>query len=76
MRVGQQGGYVVIFDAVFPTVPWRKPLAWAIRRMDRGRFVRSQQEIEALLPYRERWLIERQPYSYNGLEILTCWLIL
>jgi SAM-dependent methyltransferase len=75
MRVARQGGYVVIFDAVLPTAVWRNPLAWTIRRMDRGRFVRSQQDTEALLPHRERWSIERLPYSYNGLEILTCWLI-
>jgi SAM-dependent methyltransferase len=75
LRVGQPGGYVVIFDAVFPAVAWRKPLAWAIRRIDRGRFVRSQEEMEELLPSREKWSIERCPYSYNGLEILTCWLI-
>ena len=75
VRVSRPGGYVVIFDAVFPSVAWRKPLAWAIRRIDRGRFVRSQQKMEELLPSRERWSIERCPYSYNGLEILTCWLI-
>ena len=72
MRVTAPGGYCVIFDSVIPEPLWSRPLPWAIRRMDRGRFVRSQEAIESLLIDRYKWRCERFSYSLYGLEGLFC----
>ena len=47
-RVLVPNGRVVIFDAILPTSRLNLP-AWAIRKLDRGRWVRSQAHLEALL---------------------------
>jgi len=60
------------FDAVLPIRWWLRPLATAIRRGDRGKFIRSQTTIESLLPKRSLWSIERKLYSWTGLEMIVC----
>jgi SAM-dependent methyltransferase len=72
IRICKPGGYIVIFAAVLPRSVWRRPLATLLRRLDRGRYMRSQEEVESLLSLREKWSIERQVYSYTGLEWLIC----
>jgi ubiquinone/menaquinone biosynthesis C-methylase UbiE len=73
LRVCRPNGYVVIFDAVLPVRAWQRPVAYALRRADRGRFVRSQAAFESLLPQRSRWSVERVAYSHTGMEIVICW---
>jgi ubiquinone/menaquinone biosynthesis C-methylase UbiE len=72
LRVCRSNGQVVIFDAVLPVHAWQRPLAYALRRADRGRFVRSQAAFEALLPQRSRWSVRRAAYSRTGMEIVIC----
>lgn len=72
LRVCRAGGAVVLFDAVLPEPAWRRPLSWAIRRLDRGRHMRRQAALEALLAERERWTCERLCYSPAGHEGLFC----
>jgi ubiquinone/menaquinone biosynthesis C-methylase UbiE len=72
LRVCTSKGQVVIFDAVLPVRAWQRPLAYAIRRADRGRFVRSQAGFEMLLPQRTLWSVKRAAYSHTGLEIVIC----
>jgi len=72
LRVCRWNGSVVIFDAVLPVRAWQRPLAYALRRADRGRFVRSQPAFELLLPQRSHWSVERAAYSHTGLEIVIC----
>jgi len=72
MRICCPGGYVVIFDAVLPEPPWKRPVAWMIRRLDRGRFIRTQFALESILPQCEGWICERLSYSLTGLEGLLC----
>ncbi len=72
-RICSPDGYIVMIDAVLPKRAWRRPLAYAVRRSDRGRYVRSQSELESLLPARQDWTVARHRYSYTGLEILVCW---
>lgn len=71
-RVCRANGHVLVVDAVLPVRAWQRPLAYAIRRADRGRFVRSQAALESLLPERSQWSVERVPYSRTGLEIVIC----
>jgi SAM-dependent methyltransferase len=72
VRVTAPGGYCIIFDNVFPEPIWSRPLAWLIRKMDRGRFVRRQMVLESLLGDREQWHCERFSYSLYALEGLFC----
>jgi SAM-dependent methyltransferase len=72
LRVCHSPGYVVIMDWVSPRHRWRRPLAAGIQRLDRGKFIRSQQEMEALLPDRHNWSIQRFTYTAAGLEMLSC----
>jgi SAM-dependent methyltransferase len=71
-RVTSPGGYCVIFDAVLPEAIWRRPLPWLIRKIDRGRFMRTQEELESLLTHRMDWKCERFMYSIYGLEGIFC----
>jgi SAM-dependent methyltransferase len=75
VRVTARRGYCVIFDNVFPEYAWRRPMAWLIRRMDRGEFIRRQAALEALLCQRDEWHCERYSYSLYGLEGLFCILL-
>lgn len=72
MRVVKPQGVVVLFDAVKPHSVWRRPPAALIRRLDRGRYMRNQEELAGLLPTRESWTIERYTYTLTGLEMLLC----
>ena len=74
-RVVHPRGYVVIWDNVLPAPAWRRPAAYAIRRLDRGQFVRSQEHLLSLLPSRPDWRVERFTYSYVGLEMLGMYLV-
>ncbi|MBU6358480.1 MAG: methyltransferase domain-containing protein [Chloroflexi bacterium] len=72
-RVTKMGGHVVIVDSVLPKLGWHRPIAWGIRKSDRGRFVRTEsclREIIKQVP--AHWQISRQSYSFYGLEALTC----
>jgi SAM-dependent methyltransferase len=75
MRVCRVGGYVAILDAVMPRKAWRRPVAYGLRRFDRGQFVRHQQGLLSLLPERESWKVERFTYALTGLEILGCYFL-
>jgi SAM-dependent methyltransferase len=44
-----RAGRIVVFDAVLPRRPRRQPLAWALRRLDRGGFMRGEVALRALL---------------------------
>lgn len=72
LRVRRPGGYIVIFDAVMPERAWRRPVAWTLRRLDRGRHMRCQGDLESLLLHRESWMCERVDYSLYGHEGLFC----
>jgi hypothetical protein len=72
VRVCKQDGQVVICDGVYPTRWWTRPLPWVIRYADRGRYMRTQSELEELLPSGLNWRVERQTCAWNGLEMLLC----
>jgi ubiquinone/menaquinone biosynthesis C-methylase UbiE len=66
-RVTRSGGPMVVMDAVLPRSPWRRPVAYALRKLDRGGCVRSEAHHRTLLG--EGWTIERALMAYNGLEV-------
>ncbi len=72
IRICCPGGYIIVFDAVLPKSGWRHPLPMLIRKMDRGRYMRSQEEVESLFTRRMDWNFERIRYSLYGLEGIFC----
>lgn len=66
-RVTRDGGAMVIMDAVLPESAWRRPLAYLLRKLDRGGRVRTEAHHRALLG--EHWQVTRELMAYNGLEV-------
>lgn len=71
-RVTRLGGFCVIFDAILPEPAWSRPLPLLIRKIDRGRYMRTQREIESLLTRPMDWNCEQFRYSLYGLEGVFC----
>ncbi len=71
LRVCKPGGRVVVIDAVLPRSAWLRPLAWLTRRLDRGRHMRTQPQLESLLGECASWRFQRETYALNGLECLV-----
>jgi len=74
VRVCKAGGTVIVFDGVYPESVWRHPLAWLLRKIDRGWFMRRQSALEALLPKSGSWDVKRIHYSKLGHEGVFCFL--
>jgi hypothetical protein len=72
IRVTSLQGETIVVDSVWAERAWRRPVAWVLRRLDRGCWVRSQTGIEALLPDRAAWSCERFTYAWTGLEGVWC----
>ena len=72
VRVVRPGGWVVVFDGVMPRSGFRRPFIWLLRKLDRGRYMRRQEVLEALLMERERWLVKRFQYCLWGHEGVLC----
>ena len=73
-RVTKPGGTCVILDAVLPFSAWRRPIPWLIRKLDRGEFMRSQENLyEIIASSGSKWHCERFSYSLYGLEAVICW---
>lgn len=67
-RVARPRGLLVVFDGVLPRSFWRRPLASLIRFLDRGRHMRSETELRALLAPAIRQPMTRFEYAMTGLE--------
>jgi len=73
LRVVRPGGYIVVFDGVMPKSLWHNPFVWALRKLDRGRHMRRQDNLESLLAGDPAsWTFKRFTYSLWGHEGLLC----
>jgi len=72
MRVVQPDGPVVILDGVRPAAARQRPLAAAIRALDRGRHMRDEGALLALFDGIPGWRHERVTYAATGLEGVWC----
>lgn len=72
VRCTRPGGNIVILDNAWPIRPFYRPLAWLTRRLDRGCWVRTEEELFNLVnsAYQGRWKKQRLTYSFTGLEML------
>lgn len=68
IRVTRVGGHVVVFDPVLPRAAWKRPQAWALCKLDRGEFIRSQEVYESCILRTPEWKTLRFKHSYLGTE--------
>ncbi|MFZ0961355.1 MAG: class I SAM-dependent methyltransferase [Terriglobia bacterium] len=68
VRVTRPGGQAVLFDPVLPKAAWRRPQAWALCKLDRGRFIRSQGDYESCILGAREWKTFRFTHTYLGAE--------
>jgi SAM-dependent methyltransferase len=72
LRVTRPGGYAVVLDWCWPESAWRRPGAWVLLKLDRGRYMRKRQQLLALLPRPGCWSSQRAVYSLFRCEGLFC----
>jgi SAM-dependent methyltransferase len=68
VRVTRAGGHVILFDPMLPKAAWKRPHAWALCKLDRGRFIRSQDDYESSILKAPQWKTFRFTHSYLGTE--------
>jgi ubiquinone/menaquinone biosynthesis C-methylase UbiE len=69
-RSVRRGGRLVIFDNVMPRSGFIRPLAWLMRKFDRGEWGRDEEQLLSLVHSagEKDWTSIRFTYSYYGLE--------
>jgi len=72
VRVTRPGGYAVVLDWCWPESAWRRPGAWAVLKLDRGRYMRKREQLLSLLPRPDDWSAQRAVYSLFRCEGLFC----
>ncbi len=72
IRIVKPGGYLMIFDGILPESIMKRPLAWILRKLDRGRFMRYEKKLRELFPQQSLWKYERINYSSFGHEGVFC----
>lgn len=63
-------GRIILFDSVWPRVPFYRPLAWLLCYFDRGKWMLREEELLELVntAYPKRWQGRRFTYTFTGLE--------
>jgi SAM-dependent methyltransferase len=77
-RCVEPGGRVVVFDNVWPRRAMTRPVAWLLRKLDRGAWIRSEAALRVLVTDSAAgtWTVRRFTYSLNGMEGLIMTLTL
>ena len=72
LRCTRPAGRVIIIDTAWPRYPLLRPVAWLLRKLDRGRWTRTEDELLkiAFLADTRNWTLKRCTYSLLGLELL------
>ena len=71
-RCLKRGGRFVVLEDVWPRRNWSRPIAWLVRWLDRGRFMRTEEELLTLFQQAcpGKWVWERHNYNMIGSELL------
>ncbi len=71
-RALEPHGTAVIIDGVLPVSPLRRPIAWILRKIDRGRWIRSEAANRALVGAAGLKLrsARRATFAWTGLELI------
>jgi SAM-dependent methyltransferase len=72
-RCTRPGGRIVLMDVVLPVRAWCRPVAWLMCQLDRGEWVRSEEELRQLVDaaYPGDWSLLRYTCNYLGAEALA-----
>jgi SAM-dependent methyltransferase len=72
-RCLRPGGRIVLMDIVFPRRAWRRPVAWTMLKLDRGEWVRREEELRRLVAGAcpGDWSATRYTCNYLGVEALA-----
>lgn len=72
-RCAKKNGKVIIIDNVWPKNSLARPLAWLIRRLDRGEWIRNEEDLIRMVncAVTGQWQHKRFTYTVNGLECLV-----
>ena len=71
LRVCKEKGHLIIFDAVLPKSYLNKPIAWLIRKADRGKYMRNEKELLFIISNNSNIIYQQRiTYSYTGLEAI------
>jgi SAM-dependent methyltransferase len=71
-RCLRRGGRLIVLEDVWPRRAWTRPIAWLIRRLDRGEYMRTEEELLALFQEARpgNWEYRRFTYTLVGHELL------
>jgi SAM-dependent methyltransferase len=72
LRVTRSGGQVTVFDPVLPRAAFSRPQAYALCKLDRGRFIRTEPVLRSRILAPGDWHTQRIKHSYIGTEGLLC----
>lgn len=71
-RCLRPGGTLIVLEDIWPLKAWTRPIAWLTRKLDRGKFMRTQAELLEL--FQEAcpgpWEWKRYTYTFTGSELL------
>ena len=72
IRCTRPGGVVFIVDNVWPGNSFFRPIAWLTRKLDRGKWVRTEKDLLQLVNdiRKESCRHKRITYTYTSLELL------
>ncbi len=73
IRCTRVGGKVIVIDGVWPINPWLLPLAWLNRKLDRGQWMRHENELKEMVAKAssKEWQTKRFSYTYIGHEAVV-----
>lgn len=73
VRCVRSGGKVVIIDNVWPHKSYIRPLAWLIRKLDRGKWIRHQATLGQLAEEATGSVLQSRRFTYTstGLECVV-----
>lgn len=72
-RCVRPGGRILVMDGIWPKSFWHNPIAWGIRRLDRGEFMRTDEQLRSIASHacEGEWSADRYTYTFNGLELVV-----
>jgi SAM-dependent methyltransferase len=73
VRCVKPGGRVVLMDCVWPRRPWLRPVGWLIYRLDRGEWMRTEEQLVAIAHATQPtgWSWFRYTVAYTGQEAIV-----
>jgi SAM-dependent methyltransferase len=73
VRCVKPGGRVILMDCVWPRHAWMRPIGWLIYRLDRGEWMRTEEQLVAIAHAAQPsgWSWFRYTVAYTGQEAIV-----